>query len=36
MDVDRDATNKIMDLADCLHEFGHQTEARGMELWGQI
>ena len=27
MDVDRDAKNQIMDLADLLHTFGHRTEA---------
>ena len=34
MDVDRDARNQIMDLADLLHTFGHRIEAREMELWG--
>ena len=32
MDVDRDARNQIMDLADCLLEFGRWTEAHEMEL----
>ena len=34
MDVDRDAKNQIMDLADRLHEFSCQTKDREMELWG--
>ena len=32
MDVDRDARNQIMDLADLLHTFGCGTEACDMEL----
>ena len=36
MDVDRDARNQIMDLADRLHTFGRRTEAREMELWGRV
>ena len=36
MDVDRDARNQIMDLADHLHTFGRRTEAREMELWGRM
>ena len=36
MDVDRDARNQIMDLADLLHTFGRRTEAREMELWGRV
>ena len=36
MDVDRDSRNQIMDLADRLHTFGLRTEAREMELWGQM
>ena len=36
MDVDRDVSNLIMDLADSLHEFGCWTEARDMELWGRM
>ena len=32
MDVDRDASNQIMDLEDRLPAFGHRTEAREMEL----
>ena len=34
MDVDTDAKNQIMDLADLLHTFGCWIEAREMELWG--
>ena len=33
MDVDKDARNQIMDLADLLHTFGRRTEAHEMELW---
>ena len=33
MDVDRDAKNLIMDLADHLHTFGRRTKAWEMELW---
>ena len=36
MDVDKDAKNQIMDLADRLHEFGCRTKAHEMELWGQM
>ena len=36
MDVDRDARNQIMDLADLLHTFGRRTKAREMELWGRL
>ena len=36
MDVDRDAKNQIMDLADHLHEFGRWTEVREIELRGQM
>ena len=36
MDVDRDASNQIMDLENRLHAFGHRTEAREMELWGRM
>ena len=36
MDVDRDARNQIMDLADLLYTFGRRTEAREMELWGRV
>ena len=36
MDVDRDAKNQIMDLADLLHTFGHRIEAQEMELWGRV
>ena len=34
MDVDRDAKNQIMELVNQLHQFGCQTEAQEMELWG--
>ena len=36
MNVDRDAKNQIIDLADLLHTFGHWTKAQEMELWGQM
>ena len=36
MNVDRDAKNRLMDLADLLHTFGRRIEAREMELWGQL
>ena len=36
MDVDREAKNQIIDLADRLHTFGHRTEAQEMELWGRM
>ena len=36
MDVDKDAKNQIMDLADLLHTFGRRTEAREKELWGRV
>ena len=36
MDVDRDAKNQIMDLADLLHTFGRWTKAREMELRGWV
>ena len=36
MDVDKDARNQIMDLADLLHTFGRRTEARELELWGRL
>ena len=36
MDVDRDARNQIMELADRLHQFGCRTEACEMELWGRV
>ena len=36
MDVDRDARNQIVDLADLLHTLGCQTKAREMELWGHL
>ena len=36
MDVDRDAKNQIMDLADLMHTFGRQIEARKIELWGRM
>ena len=36
MDMDRDARNQIMDLADLVHTFGRRTEAREMELWDRV
>ena len=36
MNVDRDARNHIIDLADLLHTFGRRTETHEMELWGQM
>ena len=36
MDVDKDARNQIMDLADLLHTFCCRTEAHEMELWGRM
>ena len=36
MDVDRDAKNQIMNLANRLHQFDCQIEAREMELWGRM
>ena len=36
MDVDQDARDHIMELARRLHEFGQRTEAREMQLWGQM
>ena len=36
MDVDREARNQIVDLADLLHTFGRRTKAREMELWGRL
>ena len=36
MDVDWDAKNQIMELADRLHQFSCRTEAHEMELWGWV
>ena len=36
MDVDQDARNHIVELANRLHGFGQQTEAREMQLWGEM
>ena len=36
MNVDRDARNQILDLADLLHTFGRQPEEREIELWGSV
>ena len=33
MDIDRDAMNQIMNLADRLHKFGCRIDARKIELW---
>ena len=36
MNVDKDARNQIMHLADRPHTFGRRIEAREMELWGRM
>ena len=36
MDVDLDVRDHIVELANRLHDFGQRTEAREMQLWGQM
>ena len=36
MGADGEAKQHIVALAQRLHDFGHKTEARGMESWHQL